>query len=73
LYGWLFLTEYSEAMNNNKASGDKGEEIAAVYPVKNGYQMVERNWRLRHWEIDIIPTKGRFLHFIEVKTRKSLR
>ncbi len=60
-------------MNNNKATGDKGEEIAAVYLVKNGYQMVERNWRFRHWEVDIIATKGRFLHFIEVKTRKSLR
>ena len=35
--------------------------------------MVERNWRFRHWEVDIIATKGRFLHFIEVKTRKSLR
>jgi len=60
-------------MNNNKATGDKGEEIAAVYLVKNGYQMVERNWRFRRWEVDIIATKGRFLHFIEVKTRKSLR
>ncbi len=60
-------------MNNNKATGDKGEEIAAVYLVKNGYKMVERNWRFRHWEVDIIATKGRFLHFIEVKTRKSLR
>lgn len=60
-------------MNNNKATGDKGEEIAAVYLVKSGYQIVERNWRFRHWEVDIIATKGRFLHFIEVKTRKSLR
>ena len=60
-------------MNNNKATGDKGEEIAAVYLVKNGYQIVERNWRFRHWEVDIIATKGRLLRFIEVKTRKSLR
>ena len=60
-------------MNKNKATGDKGEEIAAIYLVKNGYRLIERNWRFRYWEVDIIAAKDQLLHFIEVKTRKSLR
>ena len=60
-------------MNHNKTTGNTGEEIAAAYFVKNVYRLVERNWRFRHGEVDIIASKGQFLHFIEVKTRKSLR
>ena len=60
-------------MNNNKATGNKGEEIAAAYLVKQGYKLLARNWRFRHWEVDIIASKQQFLHFIEVKTRYSLR
>lgn len=60
-------------MNNNKATGNKGEEIAAGYLAKAGYRLLVRNWRFRHWEVDIIASKGRFLHFFEVKTRHSLR
>jgi len=60
-------------MNNNKATGNKGEEMAAAYLVKKGFRILERNWRYRHWEADIIASRGRFLHFIEVKTRRSLR
>lgn len=60
-------------MNNNKATGNKGEEIAAAHLVRQGYKLIARNWRFRHWEVDIIASRGRFLHFIEVKTRYSLR
>lgn len=60
-------------MNHNRITGNKGEEIAAGYLVKNGYTLLARNWRYRHWEVDIIASKNRFLHFIEVKTRYSLR
>lgn len=60
-------------MNHNRITGNKGEEIAAGYLVKNGYSLLARNWRYRHWEVDIIASKNGFLHFIEVKTRYSLR
>jgi len=60
-------------MNHNQTTGNAGEEIAARWLVKSGYRLVERNWRFRHWEVDIIAAKGQFLHFIEVKTRRSLR
>ena len=60
-------------MSNNLGNGKKGEDIAADYLTKNGYTLLERNWRKHHWEVDIIASKDQFLHFIEVKTRYSLR
>ncbi|HXL56236.1 MAG TPA: YraN family protein [Chitinophagaceae bacterium] len=56
---------------SNKYTGDKGEEMAAAYLTKNGYNIVERNWRFKHWEVDIIASKGNCMHFFEIKTRSS--
>lgn len=60
-------------MHSNQSKGNRGEQLAADYLCKLGYTIVERNWRFRHWEVDIIASKDRFLHFFEVKTRHSLR
>jgi putative endonuclease len=56
---------------NNKYTGNKGEEMAAAYLVQNGYNIAERNWRFKHWEVDIIASKGNCMHFFEIKTRRS--
>ncbi|MNF00700.1 hypothetical protein D3C80_1995710 [compost metagenome] len=37
--------------------------------VKNGYAIIERNWRYQYSEIDLIASKNHELIFIEVKTR----
>ena len=58
-------------MNHNKTTGDKGEILAVAFLEKSGYTIVERNWRFRHWEVDIIASKNNRLHFIEVKTRTT--
>ena len=58
-------------MNNNKVTGDHGEELAAQYLTKLGYTIVERNWRFKYWEVDIIASKENMLHFFEIKTRTS--
>lgn len=60
-------------MNTNNEKGKSGEDLAAIYLQKEGYTILERNWRFRHWEVDLIASKGKFLHIIEVKTRHSLR
>lgn len=57
---------------SNKVTGNKGEDLAVDYLVKRGYTVLHRNWRFRHWEVDIIASKGKFLHFMEVKTRTTL-
>ena len=51
--------------------GKLGEEIAANYLEGKGYEMVERNWRNTHKEIDIIAKDGETLVMVEVKTRQT--
>lgn len=51
--------------------GLKGEEIATRFLTKNGYQILERNWRHRNDEIDIIAFDGSFVVIVEVKTRST--
>ena len=51
--------------------GKTGENLAAEYLIKNGYQILERNWRSGHKEIDIIALKEDTLAVVEVKTRKT--
>ena len=51
--------------------GKLGEELAVNYLIDNGYQILERNWRSGHKEIDIIALKDGVLAIVEVKTRKS--
>lgn len=57
-----------------KKLGETGEELTALYLVRNGYQILDRNWNLhRGCELDIVALKDNRLHFIEVKTRTSDR
>ena len=49
--------------------GRKGEEKAVEYLVREGYVVLERNWRLKHRELDVICLKGDLLVVVEVKTR----
>jgi putative endonuclease len=56
-----------------KNTGCLGEEIAVAYLRHKGYSIVERNYRRRFGEIDIIAKDGETVVFVEVKTRKSAR
>jgi len=51
--------------------GELGEELAVEELEKNGYEIVERNWRYKKAEIDIIARKNDVLAIVEVKTRSS--
>lgn len=53
--------------------GPQGEDEAARYLEKKGYQIVKRNYRTSGVEVDLIARKGDLLCFVEVKTRKSLK
>jgi putative endonuclease len=50
--------------------GKLGEELAAGHLVKRGFEIVERNYRTRWGEVDIIAYDGRTLAFCEVKARR---
>ena len=56
-----------------KALGDFGEEQAARCLRRKGYRIVERNFRCRQGEIDIIAEKGGYIVFVEVKERRDAR
>jgi putative endonuclease len=51
--------------------GLKGEKLAIEYLEKNGYLIIERNYRYRKAEVDIIARKDTTLVVVEVKTRSS--
>ena len=54
----------------NKITGKYGEDIAKDFLIKNGYKILETNYRYsRVAEIDIIAEKSDVLYFVEVKTR----
>jgi len=58
----------------NKALAEKGEELAAQILSDKGYEIIERNYRYGHGEIDIIANDpgSKCTVFVEVKSRKNL-
>jgi len=52
-------------------TGKKGEDRAAEFLAEKGYEIITRNYRFRHAEIDIIAKKNKILVFVEVKTRTN--
>ena len=55
----------------NQELGHWGENVAANFLVKAGYEILEQNFRTREGEIDLIVKKDAELVFVEVKTRKN--
>ncbi|MEZ4905000.1 MAG: YraN family protein [Spirosomataceae bacterium] len=53
-------------------TGKVGEDKAAAYLEEKGYEILTRNYRHRHAEIDIIARKNKILTFVEVKTRTNV-
>lgn len=49
--------------------GSRGEDLAAEYLSGDGFTILDRNWRCRYGELDIIAAEGEVLVFVEVKTR----
>ncbi len=58
---------------NNKEKGDLGEVIALKYLIKSGAEILERNYKIKTGEIDIIAKVDNELVFIEVKSRSNTR
>lgn len=54
-----------------KLLGRKGEERAAEFLAEKGYRILERNYRTRSGEIDLIALHEGCIVFVEVKTRTS--
>lgn len=60
-------------MQNNREIGDKYEEKAVKLLISRGYEILERNYRVKAGEIDIIAKFEDTIVFVEVKYRKTLK
>lgn len=56
---------------NRKLFGSIGENIAEEHLVKNGYKILQKNFRTKFGEIDIIAKDSNTIVFVEVKTRED--
>lgn len=59
-------------MASTNQKGKEGEELAVAYLLQSGFEILHRNWRYSHYEIDIIAKKDGLLHIIEVKARNHV-
>ena len=58
--------------DGRKELGARGEAVACLYLERQGIEVLERNWRCKAGEADIIAREDDEIVFIEVKTRASL-
>ena len=56
---------------NRRIQGKAGEDLAAEFLERNGFKIIERNYRFERGEIDLIAEEGDELVFVEVKARRS--
>lgn len=59
-------------MVNKIQLGKRGEELARKFFNKNGFTIVDHNFRCRYGEIDLVLRKDKAFHFVEVKYRRTL-
>ena len=59
-------------MAQHNETGKQGETEAARYLQDKGYEIMARNFRYQHAEIDLVAKKEKLMVFVEVKTRTNL-
>ncbi len=58
-------------MKGKRLLGEQGEEIALRYLGRRGFELIERNYRTRQGELDLIVRRNGTLVFVEVKLRRG--
>jgi putative endonuclease len=58
-------------MASHNELGKWGEDVAAEYLERQGYTIIERDWKSGHRDLDIIALDGDTIVFVEVKTRSN--
>jgi putative endonuclease len=56
---------------SNRETGERGEDLALRHLEGEGYEALERNYRTRYGEIDLVVRRGATLVFVEVKSRRG--
>src|SRR5687767_8937035 len=66
------IKQNKSKMASHNELGKYGEELGRIYLEKLHFRILHRNWKFSYYEIDIIGSKEDVLHFIEIKTCRSL-
>ncbi|MBR6624776.1 MAG: YraN family protein, partial [Mailhella sp.] len=61
--------EVSRPQTAKARTGAEGEDAAAAHLCRLGWKILDRNWRSRHLELDIVAEERDTVVFVEVKTR----
>ena len=62
------MAQNKDSRTKKQVVGDIGEDIVCRYLGRKGYNIIQRNYRKKWGEIDIIAKKVGVVHFVEVKT-----
>lgn len=63
----------AEVSKTTRQIGNASETIAAEELVRRGHEIIDRNWKTKYCEIDIVSRNGDILYFTEVKHRKNAK
>ena len=54
---------------NRQDLGKRGEDVALEYLLQRGMELLERNWRSGHKELDLVMEEEEFIRIVEVRSR----
>ncbi len=60
-----------DGMSMTGELGAAGEELAVGWLRAHGFLIMDRNWRMGRYELDIVAARGERVHFVEVKLRRA--
>jgi len=60
-------------VDRRRQLGQLGEQVASRYLIAQGYRLLDRNWRCRLGEIDLVAAHADQIIFVEVRTRSGMR
>jgi putative endonuclease len=63
----------SRAVDGRRELGRRGEEVAAEFVRGLGYRLIERNFRCRAGEVDLVALDDDTVVFVEVRSRSGVR
>ena len=69
--GELHTVTGEGSTSHNKSLGARGEEIAAAFLRGRKFVILQRNFRCKGGEVDIVAREGKTFVFVEVKTRRN--
>lgn len=71
-FGGMIHAKRMSKKEENRRIGQLGEGIAAKFLESNGFTVIERNYKRKFGEVDIIAKKGAVVHFVEVKSTRYM-